>query len=120
MSIDLLISMRHNFLHPEPVKTINRLILYDGPLGKVFGGQDKDLEFSPHVACVPKSVHLCTMWQGAQCGHVELASPPAQRLVSEVTENRVLDEGPENQLSKFLKKSQVSVTNLAGKKTVNT
>ena len=104
MSIDLLISMRQNFLHPEPVKTINRLILYDGPLGKVFGGQDKDLEFSPHVACVPKSVHLCTTWQGAQ---------------SEITKNRVLDEGPENQLSKFLKKSQVSVTNLAEKKTVN-
>ena len=71
----------------------------------VFGGQDKDLEFSPHVACVPKSVHLCTTWQGAQ---------------SEITKNRVLDEGPENQLSTFLKKSRVSVTNLAEKKTANT
>ena len=59
-SIDLLISMRQNFLHPEPAKTIDRLILYDGPLGKVFGGQDPDLDFCPHIACVPKSVHLCT------------------------------------------------------------
>ena len=59
-SIDLLISMRQNFLHPKPVKTIDQLILYDGPLGKVFGGQDPDLEFNPHEICVPKSVHLCT------------------------------------------------------------
>ena len=59
-SIDLLISMRQNFLHPEPVKTVDRLILYDGPLGKVFGGQDSDLDFCPHITCVPKSVHLCT------------------------------------------------------------
>ena len=59
-SIDLLISMRQNILHPTPVKTIDRLILYDGPLGKVFGGQDPDLEFNPHVISVPKSVHLCS------------------------------------------------------------
>ena len=114
-SIDLLISMRQNFLHPEPVKTIDRLVLYDGPLGKVFGGQDKDLKFNPHVACVPKSVHLCTTWQGAQ-----VASPPAQILVSEVTENRDLDEGTEKHFPSIFKKSQVSVTNLAEKKTVKT
>ena len=51
------------------------------------------------------------------CGPAQLASPPPQRLVSEVIENRDLEEGTENQLSKF-KKSQVSVTNLAEKRTV--
>ena len=39
-AIDLLISMRSNFLHPEAVKTIGKMKLYDGPMGKVFGGSD--------------------------------------------------------------------------------
>ena len=59
-SIDLLISMRQNFLHPSPVKTIDRIVLYDGPLGKVFGGHDPDLVFTPHVTSYPLSMHRTT------------------------------------------------------------
>ena len=32
------------------------MILYKGPLGKVFGGHDPDLEFSPFVVSYPVSV----------------------------------------------------------------
>ena len=56
-SIDLLISMRQNFLHPEPVRRIDGITLYNGPLGKVFGGSDPDLVFTPYVASYPLSVH---------------------------------------------------------------
>ena len=55
-SIDLLISMEDNVIHPKPVKTIGKTILYDGPLGKVFGGQDPELQFSPFVTSYPLSV----------------------------------------------------------------
>ena len=37
-SIDILISMRQNHLHPEKVKTVGEMFLYDGRMGKVFGG----------------------------------------------------------------------------------
>ena len=32
------------------------MILYEGPLGKVFGGQDPQLEFTPIVTSYPLSV----------------------------------------------------------------
>ena len=57
-SIDLLISMRQNFLHPKPLKTIDRMILYNGPLGKVFGGVNPDLVFTPFVTSYPSSVNF--------------------------------------------------------------
>ena len=56
--INLLISMRQNFLHPQPVKTIDRVVLYDGPLGQVFGGSDPDLMFTPHVVSYPLSMSV--------------------------------------------------------------
>ena len=55
-SIDILISMDDNVIHPKPVKTIGKMILYEGPLGKVFGGQDPELEFTPFVTSYPLSV----------------------------------------------------------------
>ena len=57
-SIDLLLSMKHNFLHPQPVLSINGMVLYDGQLGKVFGGSDPDLEFTPFKSAYPSSVHV--------------------------------------------------------------
>ena len=56
-SIDLLISMRQNDIHPSKSKSIGKMVLYDGPLGKVFGGCDPDLDFSPFVNSYPASVH---------------------------------------------------------------
>ena len=50
--------MRQNCLHPTPLKTIDRMILYDGPLGKVFGGVNPDLEFTPHVTSYPCSINM--------------------------------------------------------------
>ena len=55
-SIDVLISMRQNVYHPIPVKTIGNMILYDGPLGKVFGGIDDDLALTPFITSYPLSV----------------------------------------------------------------
>ena len=44
--IDLLISMRDNYLLADSkLKTIDKMALYDGPLGKVFGGLDPNLKF---------------------------------------------------------------------------
>ena len=48
-SIDLLLSMRQNYLHPTPIKTIGNMRLYDGPLGMVLGGSNKNLKFNPPV-----------------------------------------------------------------------
>ena len=55
-SIDILISMDDNVIHPKPVKTIGKMILYEGALGKVFGGQDPELEFTPFITSYPLSV----------------------------------------------------------------
>ena len=56
--IDLLLSMRQNFLHPEPIQTDDRMKLYDGRMGKVFGGSDPDLDFTPYKMSYPLSVQL--------------------------------------------------------------
>ena len=47
--IDLLISMRKNRYHPEPVKTKGNMTLYRGPFGSVFGGTEPGLVFKPYV-----------------------------------------------------------------------
>ena len=57
-SIDLLLSMRHNFLHPKPVLSNNGMVLYSGPLGMVFGGSNPDLTFTPFKGSYPSSVHV--------------------------------------------------------------
>ena len=36
--IKLLLSMRNNYLHPTPVKMMDKMIVYEGPFGKVFDG----------------------------------------------------------------------------------
>ena len=48
-SIDLLISMRDNHLLADTkLKTVGKMALYDGPLGKVFGGSHPLLKFSKY------------------------------------------------------------------------
>ena len=47
--IDLLISMRNNTDHPKAAKTKDKMMLFDGPFGKVFGGSEGSLDFKPHV-----------------------------------------------------------------------
>ena len=51
--IELLISLRSSFLHPTDSnsKSIDGMTLASGPLGKVFGGWDRELRFSPHNVC---------------------------------------------------------------------
>ena len=56
--IDILISMRQNHLHPNPIKTFGGMKLYKGVFGSVFGGSDPDLEFSSHQLFYPSSSHL--------------------------------------------------------------
>ena len=53
---DVWILMRQNLYHPVPVKNIGNMTLYDGPLGKVFGGTDEDLQFTPVKTNYPQSV----------------------------------------------------------------
>ena len=48
--IDVLISMRSSSHHPNPVKRLGEMTLYDGIYGKVFGGTDPHLKFTPHQA----------------------------------------------------------------------
>ena len=55
-SIDLLISMRQNFLHPKPVRQMNGITLYGGPLGMVIGGSEASLVFETPVKSYPLSV----------------------------------------------------------------
>ena len=56
-NIDLLLSMRQNHLHPQHVRTKDGITLYEGKLGKVFGGSDPGLVFSPYTMSYPLSVH---------------------------------------------------------------
>ena len=44
--LDLLISMWDNNLHPHKLRNVGQMTLYNGPLGKVFGGRWSGLEFS--------------------------------------------------------------------------
>ena len=55
--IDLLISIWDNSIHPLKLRTIEKMMLYDGPLGKVFGGHWSDLKFTHSVTCYPASIH---------------------------------------------------------------
>ena len=55
--IDLLVSICDNSIHPQKHQTLGKMTLYDGPLGKVFGGSWSSLKFSPSVTCYPASVH---------------------------------------------------------------
>ena len=47
--IHLLISMRKNRYHQEPVKTKGNMTLYRGPFGSFFGGTEPGLVFKPYV-----------------------------------------------------------------------
>ena len=54
--LDLFISMWDYELHPQKLKTLGHMTLYNGLLGKVFGGWWSGLEF-PHPAPAP----ICTV-----------------------------------------------------------
>ena len=58
-SIDLLISMRDNhLLADKKLKTIDKMALYEGPLGKVFGGLDPNLKFARQKMAFKSTKHL--------------------------------------------------------------
>ena len=57
-TIDLLLSMRQNHLHPTSVSTVEGVTLYRGRFGMVLGGSDPDLVFTPYSMSCPTSVHL--------------------------------------------------------------
>ena len=52
--------MRQNYLHPKSVTTVGGITLYDGRFGKVFGGSDPDLIFTPYKMSYPLSVNMVT------------------------------------------------------------
>ena len=54
--IDVLISMRNSSHHPSPVKVLGDMTLYEGMYGKVFGGCDPDLKFTPYQRSYPALV----------------------------------------------------------------
>ena len=47
--IHLLISMRKNRYHQEPVKTKGNMTLYRGPFGSFFGGTEPGLVLKPYI-----------------------------------------------------------------------
>ena len=51
--IDILISMRNSSHHPSPIKILGDMTLYEGVYGKVFGGSDPNLKFTPHQKSYP-------------------------------------------------------------------
>ena len=55
--IELLISLRSSHLHPTDTDSIilDGMNLASGPLGRVFGGWDQDLLFTPHKLCCSAS-----------------------------------------------------------------
>ena len=54
--IDILISMRRSSHHPSPAKVNGDMTLYEGIYGKVFGGCDPDLKFTPYEKSYPALV----------------------------------------------------------------
>ena len=55
-SIDILLSMRSSSHHPSLVKVLHEMTLYDGIYGKVFGGADSKLKFTPYQKSYPTTV----------------------------------------------------------------
>ena len=51
--IELLILMRGQHLHPDPIQRIRGMKLADRQLGKVFGGTSSRLKFNPTTLCCP-------------------------------------------------------------------
>ena len=52
----MLLSMRCSSHHPSPVKVLDEMTLYDGIYGKVFGGADPKLKFTPYQKSYPTTV----------------------------------------------------------------
>ena len=55
-NIDILLSMRNSSHHPKPIKVLDEMTLYEGIYGKVFGGADPNLEFTPYQKSYPTVV----------------------------------------------------------------
>ena len=54
----LLISMQEASLHPMEVKTIGDMVLYEGPLGKTFGGRWPNLKFTQSKPVIIGSIDM--------------------------------------------------------------
>ena len=48
--------MRRSSHHPSPIKVLGDMTLYEGRYGKVFGGSDPDLKFTPYQRSYPAMV----------------------------------------------------------------
>ena len=90
-SIDLLLSMRQNFLHPKPVKQIGSMVLYSGPLGMVFGGSDSSLEFQTPVKCYPLSVHEAAISSPSHARTMKVIVKEASFTATAKTDREFLD-----------------------------
>ena len=68
--IELLISLRSGHLHPSDCDSIviGDMKLASGPLGKVFGGTDSELKFSPtKLACLVTAIQIDAIPASATC-----------------------------------------------------
>ena len=71
--------MRRSPHHPSPVKILGDMTLYEGMYGKVFGGCDPDLKFTPYQRSYPALVmevnHKMTRTMRATVKSTTLVSP---------------------------------------------
>ena len=82
--IDLLISMRDKYLFADnKLKTINKMALYEGPLGKVFGGLDPNLKFGQEFKMSFKSTKQMIS---------EVSSHTMRAVIKEVTHTHTVRE----------------------------
>ena len=69
--IQMLITNRQNKLHPNPTKTINKIVLFKGPLRAAFGGMDPNIKVTPqNKSCL--NILLKTLGTEVQCAKASL------------------------------------------------
>lgn len=73
--IDLLISHREGRLVPQPIKIVEDLVLWDGPLGKTVGGTHPNLIETVDLAVYRSETHLARTMRSASMAYKETIIP---------------------------------------------
>ena len=121
-TIDLLISMRDNHLLADTkLKTIGKMSLYEGLLGKVFGGLDPKLKFRQNPSKMSFRSQVSVKTQGAAVNPPSISQTHAAKTNREQDSIEVknspsnIEEGPRCQVLKLLHGAEVGFTNMVKK-----
>ena len=68
----MLIPKRQNKLHLTPTNTINKMVLFKGPLRAVFGGMDPDIKVTPQNKSCLNNIILKTLGTDVYCAEAGL------------------------------------------------